>query len=76
MAPAPTKTAKTKPIELQIPIEGEPKKVYDWRLSVLERAGYGDQASRLALAGSVDLHLAVELRKGGCPVATAVEILL
>ena len=48
-----------------------------WRIWVLERAGYGEEAAA-TLAGSrdVDLHLAVDLLERGCPRETALRILL
>jgi hypothetical protein len=61
----------------------EPKRVPEarcvalWRFGQLLRAGYGRrQASTLARRRDVDLHLAVRLRHDGCPVDTAVRILL
>jgi hypothetical protein len=51
--------------------------VLSWRVSELSRAGYGDEAVvLLATAPDVDLHLAVDLIARGCPVETAVRILL
>ena len=51
--------------------------VLSWRVSELSRAGYGDEAVvLLATAPDVDLHLAIDLLAGGCPVETAVRILL
>lgn len=48
-----------------------------WRFEQLLRAGYGRRAAaRLARRRDVDLHLAVRLRRDGCPVATALRILL
>jgi hypothetical protein len=61
----------------------EPKKVPEercvalWRFGQLRQAGYGRrQASTLAQRRDVDLHLAVRLRRDGCPVDTALRILL
>jgi hypothetical protein len=49
----------------------------DWRRSQLERAGYSaEQAAELAQRGEIDLHLAAELLERGCPVETALAILL
>jgi hypothetical protein len=50
--------------------------VFRWRLERLEQAGY-DQCSALELAGrfDVDLHVALDLRKQGCPSDTAARIL-
>jgi len=48
-----------------------------WRIEQLHRAGYDpDSVIALALARDVDLHLAVELRRRGCPAETALRILL
>ena len=50
--------------------------VFRWRLERLEQAGY-DPCTAVELAGraDVDLHLALELRKQGCPADTAARIL-
>lgn len=54
----------------------EELKIRKWRLEVLERAGYDhDAASRLALS-KIDLHDACDLLSAGCPVTTALRILL
>jgi len=51
-------------------------RVQEWRQKVLERAGYGIvDAMRLAANRDVDLHLAVQLIRTGCPHSTAVRIL-
>jgi hypothetical protein len=57
--------------------DGEPRRVLRWRVDQLRRAGYppGD-AELLAERPEVDLHLAADLVRHGCPVATAREILL
>ncbi len=48
-----------------------------WRFAQLLRAGYSRrQASALAGRRDVDLHLAVDLLRNGCPVETALGILL
>jgi hypothetical protein len=48
-----------------------------WRFAQLLRAGYGRrQASVIASRRDVDLHLAVDLLDNGCPVETALRILL
>jgi hypothetical protein len=48
-----------------------------WRFAQLLRAGYGRrQASLIAGRRDVDLHLAVDLLQNGCPVETALKILL
>jgi hypothetical protein len=50
--------------------------VLSWRFEVLFRAGYSrNQAFQLAREGA-DLHRATELLERGCPVETAMAILL
>ncbi len=51
--------------------------VRSWRLQELARAGYKPwDALLLSLRPDVDLHMAVGLLKKGCPVETAMRILL
>ncbi len=52
-------------------------RVLGWRLAELERAGY-DRTSAWDVAerSEIDLHLAVRLRRAGCPPDTALRILL
>lgn len=48
-----------------------------WRFAQLLRAGYPRrEALVIASRRHVDLHLAVDLVENGCPVETALEILL
>lgn len=48
-----------------------------WRFGQLLQAGYDRRtASRLASRRDVDLHSATELLTSGCPVETALRILL
>jgi hypothetical protein len=55
----------------------EDERVVAWRLESLLRVGYDDCAAiDLAENREVDLHLACGLLEGGCPVATALRILL
>jgi hypothetical protein len=55
-------------------IKGDP--VRRWRLDELVRAGYV-RSDALALSRSgIDLHLAIDLVKRGCPPRTAARILL
>ena len=57
--------------------EAEAERVLSWRFEELERAGYPvASANELAERTDVDLHAAVELVRAGCPVDTAVRILL
>jgi hypothetical protein len=64
--------------ELQVlELDTEAERVLLWREEELERAGYGhDTARRLAESTHVDLHLATELLRRGCPESMAVQILL
>jgi hypothetical protein len=51
--------------------------VLHWRFEQLRRAGYSEHdASLLARHTEVDLHLATELPRKGCPHATALRIVL
>lgn len=55
----------------------EEERVVAWRIESLMRAGYDDGAAiYLAETREVDLHLACRLLDGGCPVETALRILL
>jgi len=49
--------------------------VFEWRLEELLRAGYDEYASALAEDNRVDLHVACDLRRSGCPEETAYRIL-
>jgi hypothetical protein len=52
-------------------------KVLGWRVEQLIAAGFeGDDALVLALDRSVDLHVAIELVRRGCPPKTALRILI
>ncbi len=54
-----------------------PDVVRDWRLQQLEAAGYPPfQAETLSERPDIDLHLACSLLAAGCPIATALRILL
>ena len=51
--------------------------VVRWRMLVLLRAGYvWDDALELAVETDVDLHVAVDLVRRGCPHDVALRILL
>ena len=51
--------------------------LFRWRLDELLEAGYAlDDALTLTTTPDLDLHLAVDLPRRGCPHATAVRILL
>ena len=63
--------------ELEIQVETEAERIERWRAEELGRAGYGrGQAARARKRQDVDLHLAVGLLERGCPVETALRILL
>jgi hypothetical protein len=58
-------------------LETEEERVFSWRHASLLAAGYEHRlAFKLALRPEVDLHLAVRLRRAGCPPDIAVRILL
>ncbi|MCY4085434.1 MAG: hypothetical protein OXG37_00750 [Actinomycetia bacterium] len=58
-------------------LETDEERVLQWRRDALEQAGYPSRlALKLALRTEVDLHLASELLRRGCPADTAVQILL
>jgi hypothetical protein len=57
--------------------ETEAERVERWRAEELERAGYDLSAvSALASSPAVDLHLAIDLLRRGCPQDVAMQILL
>jgi hypothetical protein len=58
-------------------LESEDERVFSWRHASLLAAGYdGRLAFKLALRRDVDLHVALGLRRDGCPPETAARILL
>jgi len=63
--------------EVQIATETEMERVELWRAEELVRAGF-DPSDAIALASrhDIDLHLAVELVRRGCPYETAIDILI
>jgi hypothetical protein len=56
--------------------EADTALVLSWRFEVLFRAGYSRNQALLLAREGVDLHRATALLERGCPVATALEILL
>ena len=55
----------------------ELERVQAWRAEELERAGFDPEAAaRLAARHDVDLHLAIDLVRQGCPHEVALSILL
>jgi hypothetical protein len=63
--------------EVHVLDETELDRVEHWRAEELVRAGY-DPSDAVALAArhDIDLHFAVELLEQGCPLETAIEILI
>ena len=63
--------------ELHVVEETEIDRVESWRAEELIRAGY-TPGDAVALAGrhDIDLHFAVELLEQGCPIETAIDILI
>lgn len=63
--------------EVQLVTETEMERVEHWRAEELIRAGFdpGD-AVTLAARHDIDLHFAVELLEQGCPIETAIDILI
>jgi hypothetical protein len=58
------------------PIIGDDR-VMQWRIEELERAGYApEDVIVMAADTSVDLHVAVDLVRRGCPHDVALRILL
>ena len=65
------------PADVRIPEDTELERIERWRAEELERAGYdAETAATLAAHLDVDLHLAVELLRRGCPSDVALRILL
>jgi hypothetical protein len=63
--------------ELELELDPETERVVLWREEELERVGYERSTARdLAERTYVDLHLAMNLLRHGCPVDTALRILL
>lgn len=63
--------------ELDLEFDAETERVLLWREGELERVGYERQAARqLAERTYVDLHLAMDLLRRGCPAETALRILV
>jgi hypothetical protein len=57
-------------------VEHERDRVTEWRIERLLDAGYDPEAALLiGLDRSIDLHLAVDLLRDGCPLDTALQIL-
>jgi hypothetical protein len=62
--------------ETRLVFETEIERIEQWRAEELERAGYPPLAAgELAARHDVDLHLAIDLVRQGCPVEVALQIL-
>ena len=63
--------------EAQLPLESELERIEQWRAEELERAGYPVRDTELlAQRLDIDLHLAIDLVRQGCPIPVALQILL
>jgi hypothetical protein len=63
--------------DLDLEFDAEAERVLLWREEELERVGYERAAARdLAERTYVDLHLAMNLLRRGCPADTALRILV
>jgi hypothetical protein len=61
----------------ELAIREETDVVEAWRAEQLEHAGYGPQkAAKVARRPDVDLHVAVDMVRRGCPADLALKILL
>jgi hypothetical protein len=64
-------------LDLELEFDAEGELVRSWRMQALGRAGYSaDAAEQLAELSYVDLHLAIDLMRRGCPQDTALRILV
>jgi hypothetical protein len=67
----------TSPAAPTITQDPELEQVERWRAERLKRAGYpAEGATALAARHDIDLHYAIDLVEGGCPVDVALRILL
>jgi hypothetical protein len=63
--------------EAGLQVDSELERIEGWRAEELKRAGYERRAAaELASRHDVDLHLAVDLVRRGCPQNVALRILL
>jgi hypothetical protein len=75
--PATTESREMIAAELELDVDEETERVLLWREEELERVGYERATARkLAERTYVDLHLAMDLLRRGCPTDTAVRILV
>jgi hypothetical protein len=58
-------------------IRDETELIEAWRAEALERAGYGARdAAEIAARQDIDLHVATDLLRSGCPAELALRIVL
>jgi hypothetical protein len=63
--------------ETGLEVQTEIERIEAWRAEELKRAGYdASAAEKLAVRHDVDLHVAADLLRRGCPPDLALEILL
>jgi hypothetical protein len=63
--------------EAGVVVDTEVERIEAWRAEELRRAGYDrPAAAEVAARHDVDLHLAVDLMRRGCPQELALQILL
>jgi hypothetical protein len=63
--------------ETRLALDTELERIEEWRREELGRVGYPiREAARLAARHDIDLHLATDLIRRGCPVPVALQILL
>ena len=61
---------------VEVEHERDDELVLTWRRDELVRAGYGKRAAlAIALDATIDLHVAIDLIRQGCPERTALRIL-
>lgn len=64
-------------LEVEVADETDASRILRWRLDELRQAGYEDLAAfAIAADLEIDLHVATDLPRHGCPLDLAVRILL
>jgi hypothetical protein len=77
ITPAPRSSQENTMAILEFEPATEDDRIILWRADELERAGYASEdVLRLALDPHVDLHLALDLVRRGCPHDVALRILV
>ena len=72
-----TESIRMTAAETRLYLDTELERIEQWRAEELERVGYPRRDARqLAARHDVDLHLAIDLVRQGCPVPVALQILL